>query len=311
MLIASVASLTVRIVVGTDVDVAGTVIDGRTDEPIPGAHIVAMGIHERANASGVFKVLDVDRGTKLRVSADNYRHRDIEATGDPLGVSLHPIAVTGKVTSSFTGEGMGATVRGTKSTKTKSDGTFTTYGVGPGDTVTITAFGHTPRMVKVPSSREMSVSLALGRLDPMALLKPVAGYGFVDVPADDLAQVRAEIAYADAEIGHAITGIAMRSITKGGKGVGFVVVTALTPSIAALPGVQDAFFDGFSGGATKARDITIGKTRARFAQGDGVTGYAWQRFAGFVQVFTESSADAKIITESLIGARTAVPTESV
>jgi hypothetical protein len=42
-----------------------------------------------------------------------------------------------------------------------------------------------------------------------------------------------------------------------------------------------------------------------------ITGYAWQRFAGFVQVVTEKSADAKLITEVLIGARTAVPTESV
>jgi hypothetical protein len=46
-LVASVASLTVRIVVGSNVDVTGTVIDDRTDEPVPGAHIVAMGVHER------------------------------------------------------------------------------------------------------------------------------------------------------------------------------------------------------------------------------------------------------------------------
>jgi hypothetical protein len=133
----------------------------------------------------------------------------------------------------------------------------------------------------------------------------------VDVPAIDLAQVRADIAYADPEIGQAITGVAMRSITKGGEGIGFVIVTALSPASAAMPGVQDAYFDGFSSGATKARDITVGKTRTRFAQADGITGYAWQRFAGFVQVFTETSSDAKKVTESLIGARTAVPTESV
>jgi hypothetical protein len=311
MLVVSVASLTVRIVVGTNVDVAGTVIDNRTDEPVPGAHIVAMGIHERAGKTGAFKVIDVHRGTKLRFSADNYHHRDVEASGDPMRVSLKPIAVTGKVTSSFTSVGMGATVRGTEATKTRSDGTFTTYGVGPGDTVTVTAFGHAPMKVKVPASREMKVSLALGRLDPKALLKPVEGYGFVDVPAIDLAQVRADIAYADPEIGQAITGVAMRSITKGGKGIGFVIVTSLSPAIAAMPGVQDAYFDGFSSGATKARDITVGKTRTRFAQADGITGYAWQRFAGFVQVFTETSSDAKKVTESLIGARTAVPTESV
>jgi hypothetical protein len=311
MLIASVASLTVRIAVGTNVDMSGTVVDDRTDEPVPGAHIIAMGIHERAGTSGAFTVRDVHRGAKLRFSADDYHYRDVEATGDKVRVSLKPIAVTGKVTSSFTGEGIGATVRGTDATKAKSDGTFTTYGVGPGDTVTVTAFGHAPKKVKVPASREMKISLALGRLNPDALLKPVEGYGFAAVPAEALAQMRADTVGSDPTLGRALTGIAMRSITKGGRGVGFAVVTAFSPSIASLPGVQDAYFDGFSAGATKARDITIGKTRTRFAQADGITGYAWQRFAGFVQVFTESSADAKRITESLIGARTAVPTESV
>jgi hypothetical protein len=311
MLVASVASLGVRIAFGSDVDFGGTVVDARTKQPVAGAHIVAMGIHERTSKTGSFTVSDVHRGTKLRFSADNYHHRDVEAIGDPSRVTLQPIAVTGKVTSSFTGDGMGATVRGTQATKTRSDGTFTTYGVGPGDTVTVTAFGHAAKKMKVPASREMKVSLALGRLDPKALLKQVPGYGFVDVPAGDLQQLRAEMTAADPEIGRAITGVVMRSITKGGKGIGFVIVTSLDPAIAALPGVQDAFLDEFSYGATKQRDIRIGTTRTRFASAEGITGYAWQRFAGFVQVFTEGSTDAKRVAETLIGARTAVPTESV
>lgn len=65
-------------------------------------------------------------------------------------------------------------------------------------------------------------------------------------------------------------------------------------------------------GATKAKDVRNGKARTRFAQADGITGYAWQRLAGFVQVFTEGSADAKRIAETLIGAAgTAIPTDSV
>ena len=96
MLIASVASLTVRIVVGSDVDVVGTVVDDRTDQPIPGAHIIAMGIHERAGTSGAFTVPNVHRGTKLRFSADDYHYTDVEATGDTLRVALKPIAVAGK-----------------------------------------------------------------------------------------------------------------------------------------------------------------------------------------------------------------------
>ena len=298
--------------VGTKIDVVGTVIDSRTKQPVAGAHVVALGIHERASASGAFAVQQVDRGTKLRFSADDYKHADAEVLGEAMRVSLEPIPVTGTVTSSFTGDGMGATIRGAEATKSKSDGTFTTYGVGPGDTVTVTAFGHAPKKVKIPGSRELKVALELGRLNPDALIKPVAGYGFADMPGDASSAIRAEMNAVDPLLGDAVTGAAARSITKGGKGIGVVIVVAFDPTIAVLPGVQDAYLDGFAAGATKSRDVTIGKTRTRFVQVDGmVTGYAWQRFAGFVQVLTEKSADAKIITENLIGARTAVPTESV
>jgi hypothetical protein len=312
MLVTSVAGLTIRLVVGMKIDVAGTVIDSRTKQPVRGAHIVAIGIHERASGSGAFAVQEVERGTKLRFSAENYTHADVEASRERMRVTLNPIPVTGKVTSSFTGDGMGATIRGTEATKSKSDGTFTTYGVGPGDTVTVTAFGHAPKKVKVPGSRELKVTLELGRLNPTALIKPVAGYGFADMPGDASAAIRAELNAVDPTLGDAVTGVAARSITKGGKGIGLVIIVAFDPTIAVLPGVQDAYLDGFASGATRTRDVTIGKTRTRFVQIDGtVTGYAWQRFAGFVQVLTEKPADAKIIAENLIGARTAVPTESV
>jgi hypothetical protein len=178
--------------------------------------------------------------------------------------------------------------------------------------VTVTAFGHAPKKVKIPSTRELNVALDLGRLDPNALIKQVAGYGFANMPGDTAARIRAEMSAVDPSLGSAVTGAAARSITKGGKGIGVVIVVAFDPKIAVLPGVQDAYLDGFASGGAKTRDVTIGKTRTRFVQVDGVvSGYAWQRFAGFVSVLTEKAVDAKIITESLIGARTAVPTESV
>ena len=142
------------------------------------------------------------------------------------------------------------------------------------------------------------MALELGRINPSALLKPVEGYGFAAVPGDATAQIRAEMNAVDPSLGNAVTGVALRSITKGGKGIG--VRRSSSPSTRGSPcspALQDAYLDGFSSGATKARDITIGKTRTRFAQMDGaITGYAWQRFAGFVQVVTEKSADAKLIS---------------
>src|SRR4029079_11955978 len=121
-----------------------------------------------------------------------------------------------------------------------------------------------PLTVTIPASRVVDVALKLGRVDPKALLKPVTGYGFIDVPGAAVQSMRAEIAASDPDIATNITGIEMRSITKERKGVGFVIVAAVSPSYAALPGFQDAFFEGFSSGSQSHRDIHIGKTRVRF-----------------------------------------------
>jgi hypothetical protein len=311
LLLATIASLVVRTIVGFDIDVAGTVTDSRTHKSLNGARIVAEGIDSRTNTKGSFNLAHVPRGTKLRFSAENYRDASLEASDESMQVSLVPIPVTGTIKSSFTGKGIGATVRGVEMTKTKSDGTFTTYGVGPGDTVTVTAFGHAPARVKVAASRSLNVTLKLGRIDPNALLKPVEGYGYVDVPGDAVGGVRAAVASIDPEAGRYITGVAARSITKNGKGIGFAVVVAVDPGFAALPGFRDAFFDGFSSGATKQRDLKIGTTDVRFAEGDGAYGYAWQRFGAFVTVIGEGAKDMKAIAESLIGGKQAVPFDSI
>jgi hypothetical protein len=90
-----------------------------------------------------------------------------------------------------------------------------------------------------------------------------------------------------------------------------VIVVAVSPTYAAFPGFQEAYFEGFSAGSRSHRDIHIGKTTVRFAQGDGITGYAWQRFSAFVSVLGENPSDMKTIAENLIGAKTAVPTEAI
>ena len=243
----------------------------------------------------------------LRFSADNYHYTDVEATGDALRVSLQPIAVTGKVTSSFTSEGVGATVRGTEATKTRSDGTFTTYGVGPGDTVTVTAFGHAPKKVKVPASREMQVSLSLGRIDPARVFREIPGYGSTNAPAEMVAAMRAEAGFIPLR-DDLVTGFAAKSITKNGEGIGMVIVAAVEPSWAALPTTQHAVFDGISYGAPKFRDVKIGDIKTRFAQDGDFTAYAWQRFASFVFVMSfDGPTHAKRIAEGMIGAPSAVP----
>jgi hypothetical protein len=294
------AAVGVFVVENQPIDVAGTVIDARTSRPIAGAHLNAAGVDATTDAEGGFSALDIKRGTNLRVSADNYRPVDVEATGSPIRVKLRPIPVTGRVTSSFTGTGIGATVRGKESTKTRADGMFITYGLGPGDTLTITAFGHQPKKVKITPKRTATAALALGPMNPNALLRPVKGYRYMDAPIDVAGAMRAEVAAVDPAANAAISGVAARSVVHDGDPFAVAVAVALDPRYASLPGVADAFFDGFAAGAASQETVTIGGYRIRVARGDGLTGYAYQRFAGFVVVLGAPDEEIDAFVRKLI-----------
>lgn len=296
------AAVGVFVMKSRPIDVAGTIVDSRTNKPVSGAHLNAVGVHETTNAKGAFSVLDLKRGTRLRISAENYRHVEVEATADPIRITLRPIPVTGRVTSSFTGKGIGASVRGKEVAKTRTDGVFTVYGVGPGDTLTITAFGHQPKKVIVSAKRKVNATLALARIDPNALLRPVKGYGYVNAPADVMNAFRSELATSTAIQDENITGIAAKSVVKDGKPFAVAVAVAFDPAYAALPGVRDAFFEGFTDGAKTKRTSTIGEYRVREGTSPKMAGYAWQRFAGFVMVLGDPKAEVeKFVRTMLLG----------
>lgn len=281
-----------RAIVGRTVTAAGIVLDSRTDKPVAGAVVTAPdepAKRDRTDAQGRFRILEVRRGSNLRLVATNYDPATTKATADPLRVDMRPIPVTGTVTSNFTGKGIHATVSGKEQHTTQADGAFTTYGVGPGDSLKITAFGHEQTSVKIDDSRKIRVSLKLGRMDPNLVLTEKAGYGLVDVPSELVDGVRADVAYADPEFARYLTGISMKSIVRDGETVGIGMVMAIDPGYAALPGAAEAFFAGVSEGVASTETIKVGDTPAKkMRDSGGMLGYAWQEYAAFAAVFGEN-----------------------
>src|SRR5207302_3787195 len=102
--------------------------------------------------------------------------------------------------------------------RTSPTGSFTIYGVGPGDQLTFSAFGHETKSVAVDNSRKLNVALALGVIDPSALLKIVPGFTHEDAPASVLGEMRRAMGLNSAN-GSIVTGVAARLYSRSGKPV--------------------------------------------------------------------------------------------
>ncbi len=242
MFVALLALAFVTVACSNTVAVSGVVLDMRTSAPVPGAVVVAGSIKGTSNAKGRFHLASVPKDAKIEVSAANYRTKTVAASANVLTIKIAPIPVTGTALSAFTGKGIPATITGKGlNEKASSDGTFSVYGVGPGDTLTVSAIGHVTATVTIGDNRVANVSLKLGRIDPEALIPVISGYGFENVPKalkdEALRGIR-----SDPDIGKYITGFAGKSVTSGGEGVAVVVVVAVSPSVAALPGIREAYF---------------------------------------------------------------------
>jgi hypothetical protein len=301
--------LAVRIA-GAYVDVGGRVVDARTGKVVVGALVVTEEGRARTNSKGAFRITEVKRKSDVSIAAPNYRTARLEASGDPMDVKLRPIPVTGMVTSGFTEQGLRADIWGAARGTTKSDGTFAVYGAGPGETITITAFGHKKTSVKIDKTRKVDAKLELDRIDPAKVVKEVPGFGVTDAPADVVAGLNADLASITAVSGE-IVGVSMKSVTKNGQGVGVVMVFAIDPAYSALPGFQDSYYADFALDANKTRKLNVAKTPVRFAQWGDLHAYTWQQLASFVLVMSDSADDAKAITEAIIGGKAGVPVESV
>jgi len=302
MFVALLALAFVTVACSNTVAVSGVVLDMRTSAPVPGAVVVAGSIKGTSNAKGRFHLASVPKDAKIEVSAANYRTKTVAASANVLTIKIAPIPVTGTALSAFTGKGIPATITGKGlNEKASSDGTFSVYGVGPGDTLTVSAIGHVTATVTIGDNRVANVSLKLGRIDPEALIPVISGYGFENVPKalkdEALRGIR-----SDPDIGKYITGFAGKSVTSGGEGVAVVVVVAVSPSVAALPGIREAYFSSLTEGAPHRSKIHIDGVVVQRASGGGGFAFAWQRYAGFVAVLGSKGTTVEKIARALLAA---------
>ena len=293
----------VRSVVGWNVTAAGTVQDARTQKPVVGAAIETgeeTPKHGHTNAAGHFRVLEVHAGSGLTISAPNYHPAHAKASSDAVRVMLRPIPVTGTVKSTFTGKAIRASVASGKVRQdTDGNGSFTVFGVGPGDSLSISAFGHQTSSVKIGKDRKVNASINLGRIDADRVLATPSGYALANVPKDLVDALRSDIAYGDPQFAIQITGMSMKSVIRNGETIGVATAIAVDPAWAVLPGAQEGFYQGFSSG-TPLTKTTIGDTTVRRAEADGLVGMAWQHYAAFVFVLGEDGKQVEAITRALI-----------
>jgi Carboxypeptidase regulatory-like domain len=147
--------------------VRGTVVDQRTGKPVAQARVeatapqVAM-VTGSTDAQGRFTLRKISKQATLKVTAASYQLASLQVGKGPLEVKLTPIPVVGKVTSGLTRAGLPATLHGKAGarTQTRPDGSFEVYGVGQGDTLTVSAAGCTRKSVTIIGVGRVEVVLS-------------------------------------------------------------------------------------------------------------------------------------------------------
>jgi hypothetical protein len=252
----------------TDV-VSGTVLDGRTGQPIAQAKVTATApetptVAASSDAQGNFTLQAVSTAAHLQVVAPNYQPANVAVAMQVLSVRLEPVPVEGVVTSTLTNRALAATLDGWLHAggglrlRTRADGSFRAYGVGPGNRLRVTAPGYKTASVVIDADRRVTVRLVAkeatrieqvnqwlrtGNLAPVwryVFLPPNHDeYGYEAVPAE----FRKDFTAAFDQEGS--KGMELRSVTKAGIATDMLAIAiALDPKVAALPGSDDAFLAG-------------------------------------------------------------------
>jgi Carboxypeptidase regulatory-like domain len=250
-------------------EVSGTVLDGRTGQPIARAKVTAAApgtptIAASSDPAGKFTLQEVSRKARLQVTATNYKPADVAAAEGALSIRLQPIPIQGVVTSTLTNRALAATLGGKLPAggglrlRTKADGSFRAYGVGPGDRLRVTAPGYKAASLVINADRKLKIRLVAeeatrieqvnqwlrtGSLAPVwryVFLPPNGGgYGYEIVPAE----FRKDFAAAFPQEGS--KGFELRSVTKDGIATDMLAIAiALDPKVAALPGSDESFLAG-------------------------------------------------------------------
>lgn len=151
-------------------EVSGTVLDGRTGQPIARAKVTAtapetLPVAASSDAAGKFTLQEVSKTARLQVTAPNYKPVDVSVAKEALSVRLEPIPVEGVVTSTLTNRTLVATLAGKLDVggglrlRAKADGSFRAYGVGPADRLCVSAPGYKPTSVVIDGDRKLKIRL--------------------------------------------------------------------------------------------------------------------------------------------------------
>jgi hypothetical protein len=264
-------------------EVGGTVLDGRTGQPIARAEVTATApemptVAGSSDAKGRFALQEVSKKARLQVTAINYKPADVPVAKEALSIRLEPIPVEGVVTSTLTNRTLAATLGGrlhaggSLRLRTKADGSFQAYDVGPGDRLRVSAPGYKPTSVVIDADRQLKIRLVAeeetriqqvnqwlraGNLAPVwryVFLSPNDhGYGYEAVPAEY------EKDFAAAFTQEGSKGVELRSVTKGGLATDMLAIAiALDPKLAALPGSDELFLAGVvQGSGATPQPVTL------------------------------------------------------
>ncbi|MGH2706999.1 MAG: hypothetical protein ACRDJK_01740, partial [Actinomycetota bacterium] len=223
--------------------VSGKVLDARTDQPLAEVSVTTEILEAKTGQDGAFALMEVPKNATIRFEKTNWRPRAAKVSKDgTMTVRLVPIPVLGKVTSALSGEGLLARLEGKINEQTAPDGSFTVYGVGPGDSLRVSARFHESIEAPINANRSLAVKLNPARVDPESAFVPVEGYAFAQMPRQLKEQLAADL-YQDPDIAKANPLLAGRSVKKGPDSIAVAVAIAVDPGYAASPGTSEAFFE--------------------------------------------------------------------
>jgi hypothetical protein len=130
----------------------------------------------------------------------------------------------------------------------------------------------------------------------------VPGYEWVRLPRPVERQARRQFE-ASAGVGTEDAVFDLRSLTKGGTANSLVLVVALSPEYAAIPGTDEGFAVGMAEEAgTEPEEIALGGTTAFVVDGGEQQIVAWQDHNLLIAVFAERRAAAVSAARAVIEA---------
>ena len=311
-------------------EVSGTVLDERTGQPIARAEVTATApdtptVAGSSDAAGKFTLQEVSKKARLQVTATNYKPVEAPMAKEALSIRLEPIPVEGVVTSTLTNRALAATLGGRLHAggglrlRTKADGSFRVYGVGPGDRLRVTVPGYKTTSVMIDGDRKLKIRLVAaeatrieqvnqwlraGDLAPVwryVFLPPNdGGYGYEAVPSE----YRKDFAAAFTQEGS--KGVELRSVTKGGLATDMLAIAiALDPKVAALPGSDEAFLAGVvqgSGAGPESVTLAGGQQVAYIAPAGGPKAIVVSEGALHVLFLGDDTQQLKSIASTFIKA---------